>query len=221
VKRVDRYVRDLLRRRRPRGFAATEEDAEVLRTAITLSAGRVGADLPSEEFVGTLHRRLAADLAEPPRPAPTAPSRRRFLAVVAGGSVASAAVAVAVTSQLDSRGVAAARQGEIDPVNGTWHQVATSAELPEGAVRAYDTGVLAGFLRRTGGAVESVSGVCTHQGCRLAYNRADQRLDCPCHRTTFSLDGQVVRHQLPIQPAPLPRVQVRERAGFIEVCVPL
>jgi cytochrome b6-f complex iron-sulfur subunit len=219
VKRVDRYVSDLLRRRRPRGFAASEEDAELLRTAIALSAARVGADLPSEEFVGSLHRRLAADLADPPAAAP--PSRRRFLVAVAGGSVASAAVAVAVTSGLDSGGVAADGQTEIDPVRGSWQRVVASSELPEGAVRAFDTGMLAGFVRRTGGTVESVSGVCTHQGCRLAYNRDGQRFDCPCHRTTFSLDGHVIQHQLPVRPAPLPRIQVRERAGFVEVRAPL
>jgi cytochrome b6-f complex iron-sulfur subunit len=220
VKRVDRYVADLLRRRRPRGFPATEEDAELLRTAIALSAARVGADLPSEEFVGSLHRRLAADLAEPPGPARPAPSRRLFLAV-AGGSVASAAVAVAVTTGLESGDAAAEPQTELDPDQGAWHRVATSAELPEGAVRAYDTGTLAGFVRRSGGRLESVSGVCTHQGCRLAYNQSGQRLDCPCHRTTFTLAGQVLRHQLPVRPAPLPRIQVRERDGVVEVCGPM
>jgi cytochrome b6-f complex iron-sulfur subunit len=221
VKRVDRYVADLLRRRRPRGFAATEEDAEVLRTAITLSAGRVGADLPSEDFVGSLHRRLAEDLAEPPRPAPTRLRSRRGFLAVAGGSVASAALAVAVTTQLDSGGAAADGQTELDPTDGTWHRVAASDELPEGAVRPYQTGVLSGFLRRTGGQVESVSRICTHQGCTLTYDQSGERYDCPCHRTTFSLEGQVLRHQLPVRPAPLPRIRVREQDGAIEVFLPV
>jgi len=36
----------------------------------------------------------------------------------------------------------------------------------------------------------------------------------------FSLVGETLTHQLPIAPAPLPRIQVRENNGVIEVYAP-
>jgi nitrite reductase/ring-hydroxylating ferredoxin subunit len=47
-----------------------------------------------------------------------------------------------------------------------------------------------------------------------------RQLDCPCHNTSFAVDGTVVRHQLPKAPGVLPHVQVRERDGQVEVYVP-
>jgi Rieske Fe-S protein len=63
--------------------------------------------------------------------------------------------------------------------------------------------------------------VCTHQGCRLWFDAPDDRLRCPCHSTSFSPVGQVLTHQLPIAPKPLPTLMVREHGDAIEVFVPL
>ncbi|MBV8290371.1 MAG: Rieske 2Fe-2S domain-containing protein, partial [Mycobacterium sp.] len=81
-------------------------------------------------------------------------------------------------------------------------------------------GSVVGFVRRVDGKPEAVSGVCTHQGCRLWFGAPDDRLRCPCHSTSFSPAGQVLTHQLPIAPKPLPTLMVRERDGAIEVFVP-
>jgi Rieske Fe-S protein len=62
--------------------------------------------------------------------------------------------------------------------------------------------------------------VCTHQGCRLWFDAPDDRLRCPCHSTSFAPAGQVLTHQLPIAPKPLPTLIIREQDGAIEVCVP-
>jgi cytochrome b6-f complex iron-sulfur subunit len=98
--------------------------------------------------------------------------------------------------------------------------VAASADLAEGAVRAFDLGGVTGFVRRSGGQVLAVSGICTHLGCKLALDAAERRLNCPCHRTSFNVEGAVVVHQLPAAPAALPRVDVRENGGAVEVFVP-
>src|SRR6516225_1457532 len=76
------------------------------------------------------------------------------------------------------------------------------------------------LVRRVNGKPEAVSGVCTHQGCRLWFDAPDDRLRCPCHSTSFAPTGQVLTHQLPIAPSPLPALQVREVNGVIEVLAP-
>jgi nitrite reductase/ring-hydroxylating ferredoxin subunit len=75
-------------------------------------------------------------------------------------------------------------------------------------------------VRRVDGRPEAVSGVCTHQRCRLWFDKPDDRLRCPCHSTSFSPIGQVLSHQLSISPGPLPKLQVRENDGAIEVLAP-
>ena len=67
------------------------------------------------------------------------------------------------------------------------------------------------------GKLSAISGVCTHQGCLLRHNEAAGRLDCPCHRASFSLQGDVLRQQFRQPIAPLPHIQVRENNGQIEI----
>jgi Rieske Fe-S protein len=42
------------------------------------------------------------------------------------------------------------------------------------------------------GAVHAVSPACTHMGCLLHWNDAEQTWDCPCHGSRFTLDGAVI-----------------------------
>ena len=42
------------------------------------------------------------------------------------------------------------------------------------------------------GATHGLSPVCTHLGCRVKFNRAEQSWDCPCHGSRFDLAGRVV-----------------------------
>ena len=107
------------------------------------------------------------------------------------------------------------------PDAGGWQTVLASVDLPEGAVRAFDTGVVTGFAQRQGGLVRAVSGVCTHQGCRLRLAAPQTRLVCPCHGASFRPDGSVLSHRLSITLAPLPRLAVREVNGSVQVYVPL
>jgi nitrite reductase/ring-hydroxylating ferredoxin subunit len=98
--------------------------------------------------------------------------------------------------------------------------VGASADLPKGGAMAFDLGSVNGFVHRADAKVEAVSGVCTHQGCKLWLDAPDSRLRCPCHSTSFSLGGDTVTHQLPTAPPPLPKFEVREINGVIEVLAP-
>jgi Rieske Fe-S protein len=84
----------------------------------------------------------------------------------------------------------------------------------------FDLGSVTGFVRRVDGKPEAISGVCTHQGCRLWFDAPEGTLRCPCHTTSFSPSGKVLTHQLPISPKPLPTLMVREVNGVIEVFAP-
>jgi glycine/D-amino acid oxidase-like deaminating enzyme/nitrite reductase/ring-hydroxylating ferredoxin subunit len=42
------------------------------------------------------------------------------------------------------------------------------------------------------GQIHIVSGICTHMGCVVHWNNAEDSWDCPCHGSRFSIDGKVL-----------------------------
>jgi len=217
-RRVSEFVEAVLANRRPPPFSADVDDAQVMRAAIELRAGQPGASLARPEFVSELHHRLAEELAERAGESAGAPpthlSRRGLLAGAA--AAAAAAVAGAVVdhdlvgpSNPNPNRVAG---GPLVPDGATWRAVASSAAVTNGQVVRFTTKQAVGFI--------STKGTCTHQGCLLALDQPAGKLDCPCHRASFALSGDVLNHELPVALAPLPRLSVRERDGQIEVLLP-
>lgn len=223
-----RYVDDLLRGRRPKPFAPDDFEAAQIRTAIELRAARQDSDVvdaPSREFLSDLHGRLAEQMSGTPAEAAPKPNTTRRQVLV-GTSAAAAAAVTAVSidravmgnpTEAPASDIAA---GQLTPNDGSWQRVAASSEVPDGIMHPFDLGSVSGFVRRVDGKPEAISGVCTHQGCRLWFDAPDGRLRCPCHSTSFSPTGQVLTHQLPIAPKPLPTLMVREVNGLIEVFAP-
>ncbi len=66
---------------------------------------------------------------------------------------------------------------------------ATYSETPVGAV----------YLRRVGDEVRALNVVCPHEGCFVGVAPDHSRFACPCHRSSFDLDGVV---NDPASPAP-------------------
>lgn len=79
-------------------------------------------------------------------------------------------------------------------------------DRPEGFVqlRIEGDGRLIYLLALGDGAYAALSPVCTHQGCTVDVQA--QRLVCPCHGSTYSREGAVLRGPAPL---PLRRYPVR------------
>lgn len=43
------------------------------------------------------------------------------------------------------------------------------------------------------GHLQAVSATCTHLGCLVAFNRAEQAWECPCHGSRFAPDGHILQ----------------------------
>ena len=209
--RIARFVDDMLRGRRPRRFEATPDELAAMKAAVELRASRPGADLPDPAFVDRLGRRLREDLTGEPRR--RALTRRRLL--LSAGTAAAAAVAGGVAGAAGDRLLGAAGPRELVPEGATWQPVMAVAAVPAGRAVRFSTGAVEGFVVNHRGRYLALSAVCTHLGCLL--QEGDGRLNCPCHRTTFGLDGAVVEHELSRGPASLPSLRTRVRAGHVEV----
>jgi nitrite reductase/ring-hydroxylating ferredoxin subunit len=227
-RRLRRYVRDLLRGRRPRSFRVDPDEAAQIAVAIDLRAARLGASAPDEYFLARLHHGLAAAADSLPLSAAAAdPLRRRASrrqVVVAATTSAAAVVGVATGIALDRTltrpDETATGTATLTPNNGVWHTVALSEDLPNNDVRPFNVGTVIGFVRRSDGQVHAVSGVCSHQGCHLRFESRSRELQCPCHNAAFALDGVILRHQLPAPPPTLPAISTREIHGEIQVLAP-
>ncbi|MFI5778900.1 ubiquinol-cytochrome c reductase iron-sulfur subunit [Nocardia sp. NPDC051570] len=223
---IRRYVEELLAGRRPHAFRPDDAEAEQMRAAIALRSARPGAQAPSEEFLTGLGRRLAGEIGESTAtPAESGPSTRRRQVLVGTSVAAAAAAAGAIVDRTlleTSKGepTPPAAQQDLVPTNGAWRAIAAASAVPEGVTVAFDVGAVRGFVHRRNGIAYALSGICTHQGCKLWLDAPADRLRCPCHSTSFGTDGQVVTHQLPIAPAPLPHLRTREIDGAIEVFAP-
>lgn len=65
-------------------------------------------------------------------------------------------------------------------------------EPGEGAVLKHEGRVVAAHRGRDG-TLRMLSATCTHLGCRVAFNAAEQTWDCPCHASRFAPDGTVLQ----------------------------
>lgn len=68
-------------------------------------------------------------------------------------------------------------------------------KLPASAVPAsFSAGGTKGYIyAKSSSEVMVFSNICTHQGCEVPFNQSSQAFVCPCHGSTFSLSGEVVK----------------------------
>ncbi|HEX3589052.1 MAG TPA: Rieske (2Fe-2S) protein [Pseudonocardiaceae bacterium] len=214
-----RFVANLRRQHRLGPQVEPALDAE-LRTEILLRSARVGADSVREDFVSSLHRRLATELGDVPAPVPL--GRRTVIVRLGATAAASAALGAGLDHVLTPHETPGVPEPErqLTPDDGVWTTVAQSADLPEGSALRFDVSTVIGFVSRRDNVVSAVSGICTHLGCQLDLDAPARTLNCPCHGASFAVTGAVVQHRLRVPLGPLPKIEVREVDGAIQVFAP-
>ena len=53
-------------------------------------------------------------------------------------------------------------------------------------------GIAVAVARADDGRLHTLKAACTHLGCIVGFNDAEQTWDCPCHGSRFTIDGQVL-----------------------------
>jgi hypothetical protein len=118
-RRLSAFIAAIAAGRRPKGFRAEADDAELVRTAIALRAARPGEAGPTDEFVEGLFQRLSDQA--PPAPAserrPRAVRRMRFALAATAAAVVLVGGTVVATTSLQSSGTAPSATAQLP--NGT------------------------------------------------------------------------------------------------------
>jgi nitrite reductase/ring-hydroxylating ferredoxin subunit/uncharacterized membrane protein len=106
-------------------------------------------------------------------------------------------------------------QTAFDDAPPGWTPVLDEAQLGEDQLtraRANGVGVL---LVRKDARIYALADRCSHRGCSLHEGQLnDDTVTCPCHGSTFRLDGSVVKGPAT---APQPRFDVRTSEGKVEI----
>jgi nitrite reductase/ring-hydroxylating ferredoxin subunit/uncharacterized membrane protein len=98
----------------------------------------------------------------------------------------------------------------------TWSAVGDADGVKDGVLTGVESDGVGILLVKRGRTVDAILDRCTHRGCDLHTGTLndDETVTCPCHGSTFRLDGSIVRGPAT---APQGRLEARIREGKIEV----
>jgi nitrite reductase/ring-hydroxylating ferredoxin subunit len=72
-------------------------------------------------------------------------------------------------------------------------RISSAEELAPGSAGVVRSGIeRTGVYRDPDGGLHAVSMRCTHLGCLVRFNAAENSWDCPCHGSRFDVDGEVL-----------------------------
>jgi nitrite reductase/ring-hydroxylating ferredoxin subunit/uncharacterized membrane protein len=107
-------------------------------------------------------------------------------------------------------------QTAFETLPSDWTPVLDEARLQEGELTEARANGLAVVLVRRGGREYALANRCSHRGCSLHEGKLndDGTLTCPCHGSTFRLDGSLVKGPAT---SPQPALDVRSNEGKVEI----
>jgi hypothetical protein len=164
-RRLLAFIDALAAGRRPPRFRADPADAPLVRTALELRAARPGEAQPSEQFVAELHKKLAAQAAEP---RPVRPRRGALMLAAAAAGGVLVAGTFAVTDALDDSS-----------------STPTAIQAPSGS--AVRTGTFVGPRNQVLGQVVAFRGSPSWVFMKVAVPHYDGRLTCQLQAADGSL----------------------------------
>jgi nitrite reductase/ring-hydroxylating ferredoxin subunit/uncharacterized membrane protein len=114
-----------------------------------------------------------------------------------------------------ARGVGV-NQTAFEDAPSEWTPVLDASRLEEGKLTGAQADGLSVLLVRKGEQLYALADRCSHRGCSLHEGKlnADDTVTCPCHGSTFRLDGRIVKGPAT---APQPRFDVRTSEGKVEI----
>lgn len=159
-----------------------------------------------------------------PAPASSQPDRRDFIAkaaaMVIGGTLVVPPVAAGLCVLFDplrrkseaGASILVAALGSL-PESGEPRMFSVIAPLVDAWNRTPDVPIGAVYLQRLkDNKVRALNVVCPHTGCFVKYRAANRDYFCPCHESSFSVDGQILNPSSP-SPRPLDELPVEIRNG--------
>ncbi|MBC6936857.1 MAG: Rieske (2Fe-2S) protein [Chloroflexi bacterium] len=144
---------------------------------------------------------------KPPPMADETVSRRDFLKLAWG--------AAGLLALVEAGGVALSffSPRTVEGQFGGVFEVGKVDDFPPGSVTPFNAGRFY-LVRFEDGGFLALYRKCTHLGCAVPWNQAEQKFICPCHASAFERDGQVLN---PPAPRPLDRFVVAIVDGMVRV----
>jgi menaquinol-cytochrome c reductase iron-sulfur subunit len=151
---------------------------------------------------------------------PAQPERRRFLtratALTLGGVATLVPAGAGLVMLLDplrhkARAGSFLRVATLNslPEDGAPRQFAIVADRQDAWNKFPQVRVGAVYLRKTGPReVQAINVVCPHAGCFVNYQAEQTQYLCPCHNSSFALDGRIKDPSSP-SPRPLDTLEVK------------
>jgi len=148
----------------------------------------------------------------------------RATAIIIGGVVGIVPAIAGILVFLDPLRRKAAAQGSIRvaslravPNDGKPYKFPVVASRVDAWNKFPDVPIGAVYLRRTGDReIEALNVVCPHAGCFVDFVPSRECFLCPCHNSTFALDGKINQKNSP-SPRPLDSMPVEIRGEDIYV----
>ena len=130
----------------------------------------------------------------------TTPSRRT---VVAAAGAAGLATALVACGGAEESGEGSGGTGASDASSGP---LAKTSDIPEGGGKIFsDQQVVVTQPKK--GEFKAFSTICTHQGCKVS-SVSDGTINCPCHRSKFSIEDGSVQQPPATTPLPVREIKV-------------
>jgi len=141
-------------------------------------------------------------MSEQDSPSPSAAPRRSFLtalgAIVVGGLAGLAPVAASVVSVFDplrkrgsDTGMVRVTTLAVLPPDGSPRKFTINADQTDAWTTHRDAPIGSVYLRAVDGDVRALNVVCPHAGCFVGVADDGSRFACPCHKSSFDLDGVI------------------------------